>query len=544
MATPVSAVVTDVGITAAVNAGTAGPEIEITYFKIGSSSQAEGCQALTTNTDVTNFVYQGTTDQMTYSVVDEDTVMYRIVLETDVGPFEIGNIGLFMPGGTMFAQAVLPQQTPKWENELPAQVGNRKIIDIFLVLSNQAAIVDLTILMANECSLPVVPTEVQLPNPATSPYNTYQVQNHTQLGASVIAFRFNGAWCFAPERKLAGAGQTILAINQNLFDVAAPVGSIISLDYDQNIYGIGDPASATNPLIGIRSSTAEITTIGYYQDLTASWNPGQLLYAGTGTNLGRIINGHTGFPIGFAITATRAWVNFSGGSSYVDLFSQYFNVNLVTYRMSPLPTTWTTLYTVPSGINQRFVVFGIHITNRFDSQNDISARIQTANGTLIRLAWQMSMEAYESLDLILKMVVLQPGDQLQLLATYEDDTYGQLDGGITGVALQDTNLIRVNKYCSGATPIPLFDATIGRDYTIQSMLCVNVHPASIPIPVTVTRAILSTGELWGWVIRHPIPANSSLELCDQEQKILDGHEIQVNAGTLGGLTVVCSMRAK
>ena len=49
-----------VGITAAEAAGEQGPQINVAGFRVGSDSAQQGAVALTTDTDVANFVYAGT----------------------------------------------------------------------------------------------------------------------------------------------------------------------------------------------------------------------------------------------------------------------------------------------------------------------------------------------------------------------------------------------------------------------------------------------------------------------------------------------------
>src|SRR5882762_7002291 len=98
-------VITRAGITAAINAGGQGALIDITYFKIGSALLTP---VLDTMTNVTGLVYTGSSSQLAYRVIDENTTDYIITLDESIGNFDIGNIGLFLTDGTMFALTGYP----------------------------------------------------------------------------------------------------------------------------------------------------------------------------------------------------------------------------------------------------------------------------------------------------------------------------------------------------------------------------------------------------------------------------------------------------
>src|SRR5579862_9476008 len=118
----VSATITQAGIQAAISSGLEGPTIQIVGFTIGSLSAAEGSVALPTDTSVDGLVYTGTTSQMGYSIVDQDTCIWQISLDTTVGNFEVGNIGIMLAGGILFAKAVLPGQSLKYMSDPPTTV--------------------------------------------------------------------------------------------------------------------------------------------------------------------------------------------------------------------------------------------------------------------------------------------------------------------------------------------------------------------------------------------------------------------------------------
>jgi hypothetical protein len=301
-----STVITKAGITAAINAGVNGPLINIDHFKVGSAL----ITPVDTMTNVTGEVYTGTSGQMTYRVVDENTTDYIIILDESVGDFQIGNLGLFLADGTMFTLSGYAQTMFK-RKSAGNDLGNRRILQVTVKYSNLASISNFTIQLLQLLSLPEVPTEADLPNPTSPPFNTYQVQFHTIARQTCLAYRYGNRWHFSAERLLAGEGQGVIPLATSVFDVAATVGKIVSLNYATNTYTIGNPGDSAQPPLGIRTGTNQVTTFGLYQDVTATWTPGARMYVGTGGLLGTLTQTNTGYPIGWALTSTLAWIDFS-----------------------------------------------------------------------------------------------------------------------------------------------------------------------------------------------------------------------------------------
>ncbi len=319
---PVLAVVTNAGLSDAIAAGNSGPQINITYFRIGSAAASDGAQALVTNTDVQNFVYQGTSSQMSYSVIDTDTVLYRIVLDQTIGNFEIGNVGIFTSDGTMFAQGVLPQETPKYFSQPPNLIGNRKVIDFVLVLSNQANIVNLNIFLANECSLPQVPTELLLPPATTAPFNTYLVLNHTHIGRPTLASRFNGFWNHTPLHLYPNEGVGVLATVPTQFDPLANVGNIVYYNPSTKTFQLADNVGL-KVAFGLMISTYEIVTSGTVDlsitpipSITTPMTIGTAFYCDTGGNAGKFTTTNNLSPIvAIAVGTFDLWINLAATNS-------------------------------------------------------------------------------------------------------------------------------------------------------------------------------------------------------------------------------------
>jgi hypothetical protein len=301
-----STVITKEGINKAIYAGTHGIKIDVNSYKIGSAIIVPREEDL----EVAGLVYTGSGGQMEYYQVDENTTTYTITLDENVGDFTIGNLGLYLTDGTLFALTSYPTSIPKWKTSGDT-LGNRRQLMVTIKYSGLGSISDFSIQMINLLSLPEVPTEFDLPPASNPPFNTYQVKYHTISRQETIAYRWGNAWHFSPERDLAGEGNTIIPIDSTKFDGTAQIDSIVTIDFATNLYKVGNPTIDAFPPIGIRIDQEHIVTVGLYRKNGAGWIPGQKLYIGSGQTLGELTTSNTGFPIGWAITPIIAWVDFS-----------------------------------------------------------------------------------------------------------------------------------------------------------------------------------------------------------------------------------------
>jgi hypothetical protein len=99
LATNTGFVITDAGNAAATIATPGGPYIHITQFKVGSGSNYTP-SALDTNIHGTLLYTGGITN---YYVVDYQTIELILFMDATVGPFDFGEIGIYLADGTLFA---------------------------------------------------------------------------------------------------------------------------------------------------------------------------------------------------------------------------------------------------------------------------------------------------------------------------------------------------------------------------------------------------------------------------------------------------------
>ena len=105
-------IVTDVGVAEASVATPTGPFIEIGSFKIGS---AYGYTPLPTDTDINgDLLYEG--EPLTYKYVGNNTLDIVCRIPTAAGPFQFGEVALFLTGGAMFAKAAFAEPQIKYSS--------------------------------------------------------------------------------------------------------------------------------------------------------------------------------------------------------------------------------------------------------------------------------------------------------------------------------------------------------------------------------------------------------------------------------------------
>ena len=347
----VSGIITQAGITAAINAGQTGPNFDVSGFRIGSQSANEGATALSTDTDVDGFVYQGNPTQLSYNIVDQDTIMWTIALDTTVGNFEIGNVGIVMPGNVLLCKAVYPAQTLKYMSNPPTTVGNVLYYKILMRLANIASLINVTIIESLTASLPEVPTEVQLPDAFSSPYNAYMVDNHTKLGTPTVALRLNGNWFHAGHYSSAGMNDTVLPVPPAMFDTAVPTttlttsaaSAVVAYHPATSTFVKMDSTETGIYCIGLRVSSYQIVTKGFVAvdpNIFGTLIPGTIYYADGGANAGKLTTTENAYPVALAIYSNYLWVDLEA----------FLNTNYATYT-TPGIVRWATQTEVDEGFS-------------------------------------------------------------------------------------------------------------------------------------------------------------------------------------------------
>src|SRR5262249_18252902 len=144
-----------------------------------------------------------------------------------------------------------------------------------------ANIANFTIQLLQVLTIPEVTSELNLPNPDSVAFNTYQVMKHSFMRSPAIAYRETAAqgqtpsrWFMGSERLIPGQGEGVIPLGTSLFDTLATVGTVVGLDSTNQKIIVGEPAT-NRYILGIRSSPEEITDYGIYVDPVHTYSPMQ-----------------------------------------------------------------------------------------------------------------------------------------------------------------------------------------------------------------------------------------------------------------------------
>ena len=264
-------VITDAGISACIRAGMQGPLVKVSSVKIGSSIINPDASM----SDVTNEVWAGDSSFIQYQIMDERTFLFKITLDESIGDFDIGNIGLFLDDGTMFAISTLISPERKIANNTPT-IGNRKIIEIPIVLAGISGVLDVTLLVPDECSLPFVQTEETLPDYQLAPYSVYLVNYHTGLKCAALALRTPTGWKYVA----AYLDESSAVLDEGMFDQDVSPGDLVYFDSVSGLFKKADGTDGSKGYIGVRGGSNTVNYTGVYVNKDWNLTPGQRYYAG------------------------------------------------------------------------------------------------------------------------------------------------------------------------------------------------------------------------------------------------------------------------
>jgi hypothetical protein len=301
-----------------------------------------------------------------------------------------------------------------------------------------------------------------------------------------LATRFNSAWHFAVQRTLAGAGQTILATPNGSadFHADAAIGKIVYFNVSDKLWRKADPSDPRKSPFGIRSSSYEITVLGYYEAPSGTpYTVGVKYYVAT-DGTAEPTTEDTGFEIGVSLTNKKLWVNFANSSS-LNRYSQPINrFYTKTEIKKSLGTTYEAIYTCPAGI--RTVVWGVRVVNKNNSPDTkFDCYIDYANSaTDIFWAANHIIPRQATIDLCppLHPRVLREGDVLYAKA----EVAARLNIFVTVQETTDTKIFNPAVQLNDNTYTQLMVAP--KKSNVFSLVLVNRHPV-LNLPVTVAHQL-------------------------------------------------------
>jgi hypothetical protein len=199
----IQTVLLDTGKAALATSVAEGLPVQVVAYSVG---QAANYVPDTSSLEVLpNAVFTGDASTISSSVINTDEIRYTITLLEPVGPFNVGNIMLFIQLGSdptliPYLYGVLPVAVPKYANNPPATIGNRLVFNLTAEYTNVSEAFNLEVVTPNYSSLPNYRDENDLPTPETAVYQQSVLQNCTITGAPALTVRrsIDDSWFINP----------------------------------------------------------------------------------------------------------------------------------------------------------------------------------------------------------------------------------------------------------------------------------------------------------------------------------------------------------
>jgi len=195
-------VLLDSGTTALAKAIAEGVPLQVVAYHVG---EAANFTPTTNATDVLpTAVYVGDAATIAPSTVNQNEIRYIITLMETAGPFNVGNIMLFLQLGDdptliPYLYGVLPVPVPKYQSNPPQTIGDRVVFNMTAKYVNITTAFALTVTTPEFASLPNYIDESGLPPASNTAYQQSVLQNVTTTGSPAIALRryMDNSWYLA-----------------------------------------------------------------------------------------------------------------------------------------------------------------------------------------------------------------------------------------------------------------------------------------------------------------------------------------------------------
>jgi len=254
-------VITNAGLAAVLSAQSNGPKINITNFKIGQESLINSStNDLIERVNVASQVYQGIGGDLEYNAVDSNTFEYRIVLAETIGNFTIGNIGLFLEDGTLFAICALANLSTKFKtNPVSGVIGNRLEFRLLIKWTNQQNNTDFTVITEYTPIIPSVQLVTDLPAISSSINSIYHVSSYPKLGGPILAIK-----------NIAENKWDYIGGNNSIPSVSSLSNLPLASSTDNTAYLVNTHPSLPVPLLALKNAATNSWTIFDSSKVTVS----------------------------------------------------------------------------------------------------------------------------------------------------------------------------------------------------------------------------------------------------------------------------------
>jgi hypothetical protein len=304
-------VITNAGIQAIINAGTTGPLINVTSFKVGNTLLTPAANI--TDIDPIQVVFNSAVNSggsLQYKIIDANTIAYTVTLGTSVGNFSVGSIGLYLSNGTLFSITSFNTVGAKIADDFPATAGNRKVYNINITFSGLSALTNIDLTLNDYGDLPPLATEADLPLPAVAENNVYVLENHTLYNTPVIAYLKSGVWYFAPLTRSADGGGIPVTLAQ--LETGVVAGKAVYYNFSTGKFTLATNAvEASARVVGVYDGFNKIITNGnLYRSASTPYTANRDYYLSTSGDLTLTANKYfVGFSLSTSVLLVRPSIN-------------------------------------------------------------------------------------------------------------------------------------------------------------------------------------------------------------------------------------------
>lgn len=302
------AYITTAGQAAIASATVGGYKIDLVRYKIGDTLITE-----TNVTTIRNYttlpgttVYDSgnnPTDSSLRYQLSSSGILITVYLNSDIGSFTMGTVGLYLSDGTLFAILKLPETYSKTTN-VGAVAGNVIAFPFVFALTVQS-VLNIDVLPESVASLPTVATETDLPSYSVAPYSNYFVQDLAETGQPAIAYQTSTGWQYTLASKSA-AFEGWLGVASSDFSDTALEGDVVYLDASTAKWSGLDGGGDEVKVFGVRNGNGVRLSSFYYKANAFIANTDY--YVDTYPNLGKLTTLETKQYLGTALTSSLLFI--------------------------------------------------------------------------------------------------------------------------------------------------------------------------------------------------------------------------------------------
>jgi Phage tail-collar fibre protein len=177
-------IITDAGLAAATVADPSGPYVHITSFKVGSAYNYTPTRSQTALSGTV--LYTGTVSS--YAIVGPDLLSITLLMDSDVGSFQFGEVGIFLGDGTLFATCAFDHLQDKIR-AVGVTAGNIWRIKSLLKLAQAPAIVQIDLVIAQSILEVATWPLLEIPVDQLNDANIAIVHHNNQYNEPVLVIR-------------------------------------------------------------------------------------------------------------------------------------------------------------------------------------------------------------------------------------------------------------------------------------------------------------------------------------------------------------------